>query len=192
MADFLVQIAAPHWIVNEAELFTLDEPSAGALICGWRTIAEVADEALAARMVDLAESGFGSDATLVARVVRADDLTPADLQNATSTAATVTTATTTAAVKQLVARIVHASVLGHGTHRTLDVRIRVSEPARAQLRLLAHRSAPLKKTFSLKGGANELKARLAPKIKKGTYLDDHRRHASTIAAAGRPLAGRSR
>jgi len=86
----------------------------------------------------------------------------------TTTTTTTPTTTTPAAGKPLVARIVYVTVLGHGKLRKLDVRIRVSGKATATLRLLAHGNQLLKKTFSVKGGANELKAPLPPRIKKGT------------------------
>jgi hypothetical protein len=56
-----------------------------------------------------------------------------------------------------------------GKLRTLDIRIRVSRPAKARLELLAKKTAKLKETFTVKGGPNELKARIPSGLKKGTY-----------------------
>jgi uncharacterized delta-60 repeat protein len=69
----------------------------------------------------------------------------------------------------LTARIVSATVLGHGQGRTLDVKISVSKAAKVQLRLLKQGSAQLRKTFSVKPGANELKAVLPSTLQKGAY-----------------------
>jgi hypothetical protein len=96
---------------------------------------------------------------------------PAPTTTTTSTTTkTITTTTTTAkpASKPPVARIVYATVVRHGKHRTLTVRIRVSEAATAQLELFVHQTRRLTKTFLVKGGANVLKAPLAPSIKQGT------------------------
>ena len=60
-------------------------------------------------------------------------------------------------------------MLRHGKLRTLDVRIRVSRPAKARLELLSGKAAKLKKTFTVKGGSNELKATIPSGLKKGTY-----------------------
>ena len=60
-------------------------------------------------------------------------------------------------------------MLRRGKLRTLDIRIRVSRPAKARLELLSRKAAKLKKTFTVKGGPNELKARIPSGLKKGTY-----------------------
>jgi hypothetical protein len=86
-----------------------------------------------------------------------------------TTTTPTTTPTAPAAGKPLVARIVYAKVLGHGKLRKLDVRIRVSRPATAQLRLLARGVTKLRRTFAVRGGGNELKAPLARTVKKGSY-----------------------
>ncbi len=69
----------------------------------------------------------------------------------------------------IVARIVDATVVGHGKERTLSVRIRINKPAKAQLTLLRRGVTRLRKTFPVKGGANGLKAPIATGITKGTY-----------------------
>jgi hypothetical protein len=69
----------------------------------------------------------------------------------------------------IVARVVSAKVLRHGKVRTLDIRIRVSKPAKARVELLSNKVAKLKKTFTVKGGSNELKAKIPSGLKKGTY-----------------------
>jgi hypothetical protein len=79
---------------------------------------------------------------------------------------TATTGTTSTAI---VARVVSAKALRHGKQRTLEVRIRVSRPAKARLDLLSGKTAKLKKTFTVKGGANDLKAPVPSGVKKGTY-----------------------
>jgi uncharacterized delta-60 repeat protein len=71
--------------------------------------------------------------------------------------------------KSLTAKIVSATILGHGQGRTLDVKIRVSKAARAQLRLLKQGFERLQKTFSVKSGTNELKALLPTTLQKGVY-----------------------
>jgi hypothetical protein len=86
-----------------------------------------------------------------------------------TTTTPTTTPTAPAAGRPLVARIVYVTVLGHGKLRRLDVRIRVSRPAKAQLRLLARGVTKLRRTFAVRGGGNELKAPLARTVKKGTY-----------------------
>jgi hypothetical protein len=85
----------------------------------------------------------------------------------TTNQGTTTRATTTVA-RQPVARIVKATVIGHGRQRTLDIRIRVSEPASARLQLLARRTRLLTKTYPLTGGSNELKTPLPATLKKGS------------------------
>jgi hypothetical protein len=96
--------------------------------------------------------------------------TPTTTTPTTTTPTTTTPTTTTpAAGKPLVARIVYAKVLGHGKLRKLDVRIRVSRRAKAQLRLLARGVTKLRRTFAVKGGTNELKAPLARTVRKGSY-----------------------
>jgi hypothetical protein len=85
----------------------------------------------------------------------------------TTTQATTTTKTTTTVAKQPVARIVKATVIGHGRQRTLDIRIHVSEPASARLQLLASRTRLLTKTYLVKGGNNELKTLLPATLKRG-------------------------
>src|SRR5205823_14551165 len=60
--------------------------------------------------------------------------------------------------KALTAKIVSATVLGRGRGRTLDVKLRVSEAAKVQLRLLRQGFERLQKLFTVKSGANELKA----------------------------------
>lgn len=62
----------------------------------------------------------------------------------------------TAPRKQLAAKIVSASVLGHGMTRTIRLHIQVSEPASARLRLLEGRKERLRKQFALKAGRNVL------------------------------------
>jgi hypothetical protein len=87
----------------------------------------------------------------------------------TTTTTPTPTTTTPAAGNPLVARIVYVTVLGHGKLRKLDVRIRVSRRAKAQLRLLARGVTKLRRTFAVKGGTNELKAPLARTVRKGSY-----------------------
>jgi uncharacterized delta-60 repeat protein len=71
--------------------------------------------------------------------------------------------------KALTAKIVSATVLGHGQGRTLDVKISVSKAAKVQLRLLKQGSARLQKSFTVKAGVNELKASLPSTLQKGAY-----------------------
>jgi hypothetical protein len=71
-------------------------------------------------------------------------------------------------VKQPTARIVRALVRGTGTHRTLEVGVRVSARARARLVLLSHKVKRLQKTFTVNAGPNTLKARLPAGLEKGT------------------------
>ncbi len=105
------------------------------------------------------------------------DFAVARLLGAAPTTTTTTTpppTTTTPKPKppagtQLAARIVYATVLGQGKLRTLDVRIRVSEKARAQLRLLRQDFERLQVIFTVKPGANELKAPLPRTLRKGVY-----------------------
>jgi hypothetical protein len=73
-----------------------------------------------------------------------------------------------ATTAQLNARIVFATVTGHGKDRILRVRIRISVRAIATLRLLAHGVPQLTKAFQVKGGANELKAAIPSRATKGT------------------------
>jgi hypothetical protein len=61
-----------------------------------------------------------------------------------------------------IGRVVDATVLGSRAHRTLDVRIRVSEAARAAVRLTLDGAPLVTRTFDVKGGGNELKAPLRP------------------------------
>ena len=66
-------------------------------------------------------------------------------------------------------RIVYATVLGHGKLRKLDVRIRVSKAAKAQLRLRKQGITKLLRTFTVKGGGNNLKTPIPVRFAKGTY-----------------------
>jgi hypothetical protein len=86
----------------------------------------------------------------------------------TTSATTTTTTKPTTAGKGPVARIVYATVVGKGAHRTLEVRIRVSEPDSARLQLFAHTSRLLTKTFEVKGGGNGLMTSLPRGTTRGT------------------------
>ena len=85
-------------------------------------------------------------------------------------------------VNQLSAAAIHASVLGHGKGRQLEVTLRVSEDAQLQLELLARTSKVFSKTVSVLKGANNLVVPLPAGTRKGTDLlqltlkDTHRRH----------------
>jgi len=89
--------------------------------------------------------------------------------NGASAATGAATFTYTTTVNPIVARIVYATVLGHGKKRTLSVRIRVNKPAMAQLMLLRRGVTRLRKTFPVKGGGNSLRPPLPPGLVKGTY-----------------------
>ena len=58
-------------------------------------------------------------------------------------------------------------VVGQGTERTLRVRIRVSRPARAQLKLVVAGVSRLQKSSAVKGGTNDLKASVPSSVAKG-------------------------
>ena len=94
---------------------------------------------------------------------------PTTTGSSTTTTSTTTAAPTATTANAIVARIVSATVLRRGKLRTLDIRIRVSRPAKARLELLSKKAAKLRKTFTVKGGTNELKARIPSGLKKGTY-----------------------
>jgi 6-phosphogluconolactonase (cycloisomerase 2 family) len=65
---------------------------------------------------------------------------------------------------QLTARIVSASVLG----RALRVRVQISEPADARLRLLQGRDVRLRRSFVLRAGTNVLRVPLG-ELRRGAY-----------------------
>ena len=88
--------------------------------------------------------------------------------NTSTTSATTTTAAGTAKAT-IVARIVSATARRHGKNRTVGVQIRVSRPGKARLQLLLKKATKLSKTFTVKGGSNELKARIPSGLKKGAY-----------------------
>jgi len=69
----------------------------------------------------------------------------------------------------IVARIVFARVMGHGKARVLQVRVRVSKPAAARLRLVSGKAVKLQKSFKVKGGGNLLQARVPMKVTRSVY-----------------------
>jgi hypothetical protein len=116
----------------------------------------------------------------------ADRFTYATTPATTTTTTPTTTTTTTSATPPPgpVARIVFATILGQGNHRTLKIRIRVSEPATARLVLLRHDSSLYAKTFKVRGGGNTRAAHLPARISAGTAelriaLRDAAHHAKT-------------
>jgi hypothetical protein len=79
------------------------------------------------------------------------------------------TYTAAPAPNPIVARIVYATVLQKRGVRTLDVRIRVSVPATAKVRLLRRGVQQLQRSFRVKGGPNNLKATIPRSLARATY-----------------------
>jgi hypothetical protein len=79
------------------------------------------------------------------------------------------------APKPVVARIVFATATRHAVpktkrfKRTLSVRIRVSSPGSVVLTLIRKGNIAVTKTFTTKGGTNNLSAVIAPGAARGTY-----------------------
>jgi hypothetical protein len=69
----------------------------------------------------------------------------------------------------LAGRIVYAIAIRQRNRRLLVVRLRVSEPAKAQVRLLQHRLERLQHHFSAKPGANSLSTTIPASLARGTY-----------------------
>ena len=82
-------------------------------------------------------------------------------------AAPPATTPTPVAGSTLVVRVVYVRVVGHAAQRSLRVRLRVSLPAKAQLRLVLGGGSSLQKSFAVKGGTNNLKAMLPSSFGKG-------------------------
>jgi hypothetical protein len=120
-------------------------------------------------------------------------MTPTTTTTGTTTTGSATTGTTTTrratpASAGPVARIVYAIVVSQGSRRILEVRIRVSEPARAHLDLLGHRVNVLSANFPVRGGANVLKALIPAHVTAGldqlkVALEDTRRRSRGYTAA---------
>jgi DNA-binding beta-propeller fold protein YncE len=85
-----------------------------------------------------------------------------------SVAQFVRTRGSTAPRTQLAAKIVSASVLGRGMTRTIRLRVQVSEPASATLRLLKGRVERLRRQFALKAGRNDLTVPVR-RLSRGAY-----------------------
>jgi hypothetical protein len=79
------------------------------------------------------------------------------------------TYTAAPAPNPIVARIVYATVLQKRGVRTLNVRIRVSVPATAKVRLLRRGVQQLQRSFRVKGGPNNLKATIPRSLARATY-----------------------
>ena len=77
------------------------------------------------------------------------------------------TTPTPVAGSTLVVRVVYVRVVGHAAQRSLRVRLRVSLPAKAQLRLVLGGGSSLQKSFAVKGGTNTLQATLPASFGKG-------------------------
>jgi hypothetical protein len=69
----------------------------------------------------------------------------------------------------LVARIVYCTAIRQGKARVLQVRVRVSEPARAQVRLLRSGFERLRTLATLGPGGNTVRARIPASLTHGTY-----------------------
>jgi hypothetical protein len=70
---------------------------------------------------------------------------------------------------QLTARIVYATAVRDGKHRLLKVRVRVSEPARAQVRLLKNGFERLEAETRVKQGDNTITRPIGASFRPGTY-----------------------
>jgi hypothetical protein len=116
--------------------------------------------------------------------------TTATITTTTATTQTTTTAATTTAptaASPIGARIVYATVTSTGGGRVLQVRVRVSESARVQIRLLQQGFERLHKLTTVQAGANQLTATLSRSLRKGTYqleltLRDSRGNQKTYRA----------
>jgi hypothetical protein len=94
------------------------------------------------------------------------------------------TTPTPVAGSTLVVRVVYVRFVGHTAQRSLRVRLRVSLPAKAQLRLVLGGGSSLQKSFAVKGGTNTLRATLPTSFGKGRAqlritLRDATGHAKT-------------
>jgi hypothetical protein len=93
--------------------------------------------------------------------------------NGTSTVTTPTPTTPTVPASstrtKLAARIVYATILGRGGKRTLHIKIRVSELATAQIRVVHAGRQALAKSYAVKPVANELTAAIPARLPPGTY-----------------------
>ena len=104
----------------------------------------------------------------------------------------ITDSTAIPAVPPLSARIVSATVAGHGKARTLIVSIRVSGNADAKLQLLRRGSILFQRSYRVKALGNILKATLPAALRKGLYQvritlhDDHQQQKTYSAKVTAP------
>jgi hypothetical protein len=127
---------------------------------------------------------LSTNTVTVTTTTNATTTTTATTTAPSSTSATSTTTTTvptpaSTSGTKLAARIVYAAVLGHGAKRTLHVKIRVSELATAQVRLVRSGRQLLLKSYAVKPVANLLIASIPAKATPGT---DHLTITLTDAA----------